>query len=485
MRALLPVANVLGALLMVFAGTYALPLAAALFYDDGTAIAFLLAALITFATGLLLWLATRRSRRDLRPRDGYLLVTASWVFMCAASTIPFLFAVPEMSLADAVFEATSGLTTTGATVMSGVDYLQPALNLWRHALQWYGGMGVVVLAIAVLPLLGVGGMQLYRAEMPAGAYKDKLTPRITDTAKALWLVYASITLLCVLALRLAGMEWFDAVCHAFSALALGGFSTRDASIGYFDSPLVEAVLIFFMVASALNFATHFVAFRTRSLRVYLNDTEARAVVIVIAASVLGIAAFLWLRGVYGEFATALRYAAFNVVSLATTTGYASTDYGAWPAFAVFWMLFLVCITSSTGSTGNGIKMFRTLMLVQQAARELKRLIHPQIVSPLRLGAHVVPNAVVYAILAFIFLYFASVAALSFVLMLTGLDFVTSFATSIAWLTNLGPGLNDVGPAANYAEMTAFQKWVGVVAMITGRLELFTVYVLLTPAFWRK
>jgi trk system potassium uptake protein TrkH len=281
------------------------------------------------------------------------------------------------------------------------------------------------------------------------------------------------------------MGWFDAVCHGFSALALGGFSTRDASIGSFDSPLVEGVLVFFMIVSAMNFATHFTAWRARSLRVYLNDAEARGVLAIIAASVLGITLYLWGSGVYADFATALRYTSFNLVSLATTTGYASTDYGQWPVFAVFWMLFLVCITSSTGSTGNGIKMFRTLMLIQQTARELKRLVHPQLVSPLKLGARVVPNALVYAILAFISLYFVSVVALSFVLMLTGLDFVTAFATSIAWITNLGPGLNEVGPAANYAEMSAFQKWIGVAAMITGRLELFTVFVLFTPAFWRK
>jgi trk system potassium uptake protein TrkH len=484
MHALLPVANVLGALLMVFAATYLLPLAAALVYDDGTALAFALAALIDFALGCLLWLATRGQRRDLRPRDGYLLVTLAWVAMCAAGTIPFLFALPEMSLTDAVFETTSGLTTTGATVMSGLEALPPAINLWRHALQWYGGMGVVVLAVAVLPLLGVGGMQLYRAEMQ-GAYKDKLTPRITDTAKTLWLVYAGLTAACILALRAAGMGWFDAVCHAFSALALGGFSTRDASIGYFDSPLIEAVLVFFMIVSAMNFATHFTAWRTRSLRAYLADAEAKGVLAVIAASVFAVALYLWAKGVYADLGTALRHVGFNLVSLATTTGYASTDYGQWPAFAVFWMLFLVCVTSSTGSTGNGIKMFRTLMLIQQASRELRRLIHPQLVAPLKLGARVVPNSVVYAILAFISLYFTSVAALTFVMMLTGLDVVTSFATSIAWITNLGPGLNEVGPGANYAEMSAFQKWLGVAAMLIGRLELFTVFVLFTPAFWRK
>lgn len=484
MRTLLPVGNVLGALLMAFAVTYLLPIATSLVYDDGTAIAFMLAMLIDFAAGYVLWISTRRHRQELRPRDGYLLVTLAWILMSAAGTIPLLIAVPQMSLTDAVFEIMSGLTTTGSTVMVGLDYLPPAINLWRHAVQWYGGMGVVVLAIAILPLLGVGGMQLYKAEVQ-GAYKDKLTPRITDTAKSLWLVYAGITLVCMISLRMAGMNWFDAICHAFTTMSLGGFSTHDASIGHFDSPAIEAVIIFFMIVSVLNFATHFTAFRQRSLRVYLGDSEAKAVLAVLVTSCAVIALYLWFNEVYPDYLSALRHTSFNLVSVATTTGYATVDYSKWPVFAVFWMLFLTCVTSSTGSTGNGIKMFRTLMLIQQAGRELKRLIHPQLVSPLRFGAHVVPNSIVYAILAFIFLYFMSVVALTFLLMLSGLQFVTAFAATIAWITNLGPGLNEVGPAANYAGLTSFQKWVGVFTMLAGRLELFTVLVLFTPAFWRK
>jgi trk system potassium uptake protein TrkH len=484
MHVLLPIANVLGTLLMVFAATFLMPIGSALYFGDGTMTAFMLAMLINFAVGYLLWLATRRQRRDLRPRDGYLLVTLAWLAMCAAAMVPLLLGLPHLSFTDAAFETVSALTTTGATVMSDVGSLAPTINLWRHALQWFGGMGVVVLAIAVLPLLGVGGMQLYKAEMQ-GAYKDKLTPRITDTAKSLWLVYTALTCACVLSLRLAGMGWFDAICHGFTTMALGGFSTRDASIGYFDSPAIELVMIVFMVIAVLNFATHFTAFRQRSLRVYAGDAEGKAVLALLAASCLGIALYLWLQGVYPGFATALRHAAFNVVSIATTTGFATVDYGQWPAFAVFLMLFLACITSSTGSTGNGIKMFRTLMLIQQARRELRRLIHPQVVAPLRFGSHVVPNAIVYAILAFIFLYFMSVVALTFVLMLTGLGFVTAFSTTIAWITNLGPALNEFGPAGNFTAATPFQKWIGMVAMITGRLELFTVLVLFTPEFWRK
>jgi trk/ktr system potassium uptake protein len=484
MQALLPVANVLGALLMAFAVTYLLPIATSLIYDDGTAIAFVLAMLIDFAVGYVLWLATRKHRRDLRPRDGYLLVTLGWLLMAAAASIPLLIALPGLSYTDVFFETMSGLTTTGSTVIVGLDRLQPAVNLWRHALQWYGGMGIIVLAIAILPLLGVGGMQLYRAEMP-GAYKDKLTPRITDTAKALWLVYAAVTAACALALRLAGMDWFDAVNHAFSAIALGGFSTRDASIGHYNSPAIEAVLIVFMLIAALNFRTHFAAWHSRSVRIYAGDAEAKALLRIIAASVALVTLYVWLQGVYPDFMTALRHVAFNLVSVATTCGYASADYSPWPAFAAFWLLFLSCVTCSTGSTGNGIKMFRTLMLVQQSGRELRRLIHPQLVSPLRFGAHVVPNGIVYAILAFISIYFVSVAGLTFLLMLSGLELVTSFSASLAWINNIGPGLEHVGPSANYSGLTTFQKWVGIFAMLAGRLELFTVFVLFTPAFWRK
>ena len=483
MRALLPVLNVLGVVLMAFAPMYLLPLATSLIYDDGTALAFGVAMLIDLAAGALLWAGTRGGR-DLRPRDGYLLVTLAWVFMGGAATIPFFLSLPGLSATDVFFETMSALTTTGSTVISGLEYLPPSVNLWRHALQWYGGMGIIVLAIAILPLLGIGGMQLYRAEMP-GAYKDKLTPRITDTAKALWLAYTALTLACMLALRLAGMSWFDAVNHGFSAVALGGFSTRDASIGHYDSAAIEAVLVFFMVCAAMNFASHFAALRQRSMRVYFGDAEAKALLAVIAVSWIVVSAYLWMHGYYPDFGSALRHAGFNLVSVVTTTGYASADYSQWPPFAVFLVLLLACGTCSTGSTGNGIKMFRTLMLVQQAARELKRLIHPQVIAPLRFGSHVVPNAIVYAILAFIFFYFVVIVGVSFVLMASGMEVVTAFSASIAWINNIGPALNEIGPAGNFSHLTDFQKWVGIFAMLTGRLELFTVRVLFTPAFWRK
>jgi trk/ktr system potassium uptake protein len=485
MRFLLPVAPVLGSVLMVFAATYALPIASALIYDDGTLADFVLAMVLNFGAGYILWISTRRTSDELQPRHGYLLVTLGWILMAAAATIPLLLVIPEMSFTDAFFETLSGLTTTGATVMVGLDVLQPSLNLWRHALNWYGGMGIIVLALAVLPLLGVGGMQLYRAEVP-GAVKDaKLTPRIADTAKALWIVYAGITLVCIVSLRLAGMNWFDAVNHAFSAMALGGFSTHDASVGYFDSPAIEAVLIFFMIVAAMNFATHFAAFRERSARLYLADPEAKAVLWVLVASCVWVALYLWLQGVYPSYWTALRHASFNLVSIATDCGYASVDFNKWPVFATFWMLFLSCITCSTGSTGGGIKMFRSLLLLSQTKREMQRLIHPRVIAPLTIGKQVVPNNIAYAILAFIFLYFVVVVGLTFVLMLSGLELVTAFSAVIACINNMGPGLNEVGPAGNYAGLTDFQKWVCAFAMLVGRLELFTVLVLFTPGFWRK
>jgi trk system potassium uptake protein TrkH len=312
-----------------------------------------------------------------------------------------------------------------------------------------------------------------------------LTPRIAETARNLWVIYAAITLACILALKGAGMNWLDAVCHAFSALSLGGFSTHDASVGYYNSPLIEFILIVFMLIAAINFATHFLAWRGKSLRTYLRDAEAVATVILIVGSCLGVGYFLWWQGIYPEFWTALRHASFNLVSMATDCGYASVDFNQWPMFAPLWMLFLSSIACSSGSTGGGVKMIRTLVLVKQAGREFLKLLHPAVINPMKIGGHVVDNNIVFAVLGFIFLYFMSVASLTFVLLISGLDFVSSFSAVIACINNAGPGLNQVGPAGNYQGLTDFQTWVCVVAMLIGRLEIFTVLILFTPAFWKR
>ena len=485
MDALLPVANVLGRLLSIFSLAYLMPIAAAIFYEDGTTAEFVAAMIISLGGGLMLYGVTRSHYRELKPRDGFLLVSTVWALMAAIATIPLLLVYDTMSFTDAFFETMSGLTTTGSTIMTDLDHAPPAINIWRHELNWLGGMGIIVLAVAVLPLLGVGGMQLYKAETPGPMKDSKLTARIADTAKALWLVYFSITVLCIVLLNQAGLSWLDSICHAFAALGLGGFSTRDASVGAFDNPMVEFVLIVFMVIAAMNFATHFVAMRGRDLRAYWQDVEARGVVGLIVTSCFGVALYVWLEGTYEDYPTALRHVSFNLVSMATDCGFASQDFDKWPIFAPLWMLFLSCITASSGSTGGGIKMIRPLILAKQANRELTRLIHPAVVNPVKVGGSAIPNNVVIAVLGFIFLYFMSVVMLTFVMILSGLDFMTSLGAVVASINNAGPGLNKVGPATNYAVLTDFQTWVCSFTMLLGRLEVLSLAVVFTPQFWRK
>ncbi len=482
---LLPVSHVLGGMLMVFSIAYLMPMASAVIYEDGTLIDFVDALAISFLAGFVLWFFTRRHRRELKPRDGFLLVTLAWMLMAGIATLPLLLVIDDLSFTDAYFETMSGLTTTGATVLSGLDKLPPSINLWRHELNWLGGMGIIVLAVAILPLLGVGGMQLYKAET-TGVMKDaKLTARIADTAKALWLVYFGITVACILSLKLVGMNWLDAICHAFAAMGLGGFSTYDDSVGHFDSPAIEAVLIFFMMVAGMNFATHFVAFRDRSLRAYWTDTEAKAFVALVASSTVVCALYLWGRGTYPEFLTALRHVAFNLVSIATDCGFASQDYDKWPIFVPLWMLFLSCVSVSSGSTGGGIKMVRTLILAQQGLIELKRLVHPSLAAPLKVGDTAIPQHIVGAVLGFIFLYILAVGELTFFLVASGLDFTSSITAIVACINNAGPGLNVVGPAQNFGPLSDFQTWVCTLAMLLGRLEVLSVFVLFTPAFWRR
>ena len=479
------VLNVLGSMLMLFSVTYLLPIVTSLIYADGLFLDFVYAALGCLAAGAGLVALTRRHKRELRSRDGFLLVTLGWVFMSAIATVPLLIALPGLTVTDAFFETMSGLSTTGATVLTGLDTMAPSLNLWRHALNWYGGMGIIVLVVAILPMLGVGGMQLYKAEAPGPVKDEKLTPRITQTARALWFVYLLITIACALSLKLAGMGWFDAVCHAFSTLALGGFSTYDASVGHFDSPAIEAVLIVFMLISAMNFARHFIAWQQKSLRTYVTDVEAKAMLTILAISTIGVSLYIWTHGVYPSFLTALRHTAFNLVSIATDCGLVSQDYAAWPMFAPMIILMLSCYCANTGSTGGGIKMFRSLVLFRQAQRELFLLVHPAAVTPVKIGGQVVANKIVFAVLAFVVLYFGTVVTLTFMLLASGMDFISAFTAVIACINNAGPGLGAVGPASNYQGLTDFQTWVCALAMLLGRLEIFSMLVLFTPTFWRK
>lgn len=485
MQRVFTVIHALGLMLVVFSAAYLMPMAAAWIYHDGTLIDFTLAMVMTAGAGVLMWMLTRGYKGELSIRHGYLLVVGMWTAMPAVATLPLLMVLDALPFTDAYFETMSGITTTGATVLTGLDHLPPAINIWRHELNWLGGMGIIVLAVAVLPLLGVGGRQLYKAETPGPMKDSALTPRITETARNLWLVYFGITVACILSLKAVGMNWLDSICHAFAAMALGGFSTHDASIGYFNSPAIEFVLMVFMLLAAMNFATHFLAWRERNLRVYLRDSEAVATIVLILASCLGVALFLWWRGVYPNFLTSLRYASFNLISMATDCGFASTDFGQWPIFAPMWMLFLSCIAASSGSTGGGIKMIRTLILFKQAGREFVKLLHPAAINPMKIGGHVIPNNIVFAVLGFIFLYFITVSTLTFTLMASGLDFISSLSAIIACINNAGPGLGQVGPATNYAGLTHLQTWVCTLAMLAGRLEIFTLLIIFTPRFWRR
>jgi trk system potassium uptake protein TrkH len=481
----LAVLNVLGSMLMLFSLTYALPMITSAVYRDGLLLDFVYAAVLCAGVGAIVYGATLTHRRELRSRDGFLLVTLAWIGMSAIATVPLLVALPGLTFTDAFFETMSGLSTTGATVLTGLDTMAPSLNLWRAALHWFGGMGLIVLAVAILPLLGVGGMQLYKAETPGPVKNEKLTPRITQTAKALWFVYVLITIACLLALKLAGMSWFDAVFHAFSTLSLGGFSNYDASVGHYDSPGIELVLMFFMVVSALNFSRHFVAWQQKSLRTYASDVEASAMVLLLAVAIVVLSLYVRAEDVYPSYPQALRHVAFSVISVGTTCGFVTQDFAAWPVFAPMAIVMLSCFTCNTGSTGGGIKMFRTLVLVRQAVREMMLLVHPQAVAPVRIRSHLVANRVVFAVLAFVVLYFGAVVTLTLVLLATGLDLVSSFTAIIATINNMGPGLGVVGPASNFQGLTDFQTWICSLAMLLGRLEIFSVLVLLTPTFWRK
>ena len=482
---MLAVAHVLGLLLAFFGATYLLPIGCSVFTADGLAPFFLIGGAASTGTGLLVVALTRGRRRELKPRDGFLLVTLGWVGTSALASIPLLMALPDLTFTRAFFETMSGLTSTGSTVLVGLDSLAPSLNFWRHELQWIGGLGIIVMALAVLPLLGVGGMQLYKGETPGAVKDEKLAPRIAETAKALWLVYTLITAAGIIALRVCGMSWFDAICHAFSAVGLGGFSTHDVSVAYFNSVPIELVLIALMLIAALNFARHFVALRRLSLEPYTRDPEFRAIFAVLGASVVFIAAILTWHDTYPTFFVSLRHAAFNVVSMATTAGLATQNVNAWPVFAPFWMLFLSCMICSTGSAGGGIKMFRALLLAKQAGHELKLLVHPSAVAPVRVGGRPIPDRVANTVLGFIFLYFMTAALLTFALLLTGLDFASSVGAIVASINNTAHGLQTTGPVRNFHGLTDVQAWICAAAMLLGRLEIFSVIVLFTPAFWRK
>ncbi|KAA3628813.1 MAG: potassium transporter [Proteobacteria bacterium] len=481
---LVAVQRILGLLLTIFSLTMLPPIGVALWYADGATLAFLLAFVVTLGTGLALWLPTAAMKRELRLRDGFVVVVMFWAVLGLFGALPLSLAEsPRMSFTDALFESLSGLTTTGATVIIGIDDLPHAILYYRQQLQWLGGMGIIVLAVAILPILGVGGMQLYRAETPGPMKDTKLTPRITETAKALWYIYLGMTILCGLGYWLAGMTLFDAIGHAFSTVAIGGFSTHDLSMGYFNSALIEAVAVVFMLLAGMNFALHFMAWRSLSLRLYWDDPEVRAYLTVLGVLATITTAYLIYSGTFSDFGTAVHHGIFQAVSIGTTTGFTTAEYYAWPSFLPVMLIFASFIGGCAGSTGGGMKVIRWLLIYHQGKREIKRLIHPSAQVPVKIGNKALSERVISSVWGFFSLYVVTFSAMMLLLMATGLDQVTAFSAIAACLNNLGPGLGDVG--ANYSDLSDLAKWILVFAMMLGRLEIFTLLVLFTPSFWRR
>jgi trk system potassium uptake protein TrkH len=477
------VQRILGMLLGLFSVAMLPPMLVSWWYDDGVLSAFLAAFLLILVSGSLLWLPVRRHRRELRLRDGFVVVVMFWVALGLCGSLPLLLVTnPDMSVTDAVFESVSGLTTTGATVIEGIDVMPQSILFYRQQLQWLGGMGIIVLAVAILPLLGVGGMQLYRAETPGPMKDNKLTPRITETAKALWYIYLGLTILCAMAYWVAGMTPFDAIAHSFSTIAIGGFSTHDASLGFFDNPLIEAVSVLFMTIAGINFAIHFLAWRSRSLRPYLGDTELKTYIGLLVCISAITSLYLYYSGFFPSFASALRQGVFQTVSISTTTGFTTSGYHLWPSFLPVMLLFASFIGGCAGSTGGGLKVIRVVLLFKQGKREITRLIHPNAQVPIKVNGASMPNRVVDAVWGFFATYVAAFSFMMLALLAMGLDQVTAFSAVAACINNLGPGLGSVG--ASYAGLGDGAKWILSLAMLLGRLEIFTLLVILTPDFWR-
>ncbi|MDG4813241.1 TrkH family potassium uptake protein [Hydrogenovibrio sp. 3SP14C1] len=476
--------KVLGILLMVFSLTLIPPIIIALIYQDGGMSDFALSAIGLFIAGFSLWLPSRKEHHDLKIRDGFLIVVIFWTALGFAGAIPMYFATGiNLSLSDAIFESFSGLTTTGATVINGLDNLPHAILWYRQQLQWLGGMGIIVLAVAILPMLGIGGMQLYRAETPGPIKDNKLAPRISETAKSLWYIYLGITTACAVSFWVAGMNWFDAIGHSFSTVAIGGFSTHDASIGHFDSVHIEVITMIFMYIAGINFALHFTAFRHMTVQRYLSDPEYKVYTLILLGGILIVSTYLYSSHTYASWEDALRFGSFQVMSIATTAGFASADFSSWPAFLPIFLILMSYIGGSAYSTGGGMKVIRIMLLFKQGLREVHKLLHPNALMPVKLSGKPVSEKIMAAVWGFFSLYVFIVVLATLLLMAMELDPLTAFSAVTATITNLGPGLGEV--AANFSELSDPAKLILSFLMVLGRLELFTILVLFTAAFWRK
>jgi trk system potassium uptake protein TrkH len=472
-----------GILLILFSFTFLVPVVIALLFNEATTTVFASAFLITALSGMALWLPFSRKPRELRGGDGFLITALFYLGLGLFGAIPLYLNLDSgLSFTDAAFESMSGLTTTGATVMTGLDNLPKSILFYRQQLQWFGGMGIIVLAVAIFPLIGIGGMQLYQTESPGPNKENKLTPRITETARALWLIYIGLTSICALSYWIAGMGVFDAIAHSFSTIAIGGFSTHDLSIGYFDNRYIELVAIAFMIVSGINFGLHFLVWRRRNVMQYFSDTETNAYLMFLAVLSLIIGSLL-----YDDELTqpaAWRDGIFHAISIATTTGFTTKNFAEWPSAAPNILLLAAFAGGCAGSTAGGVKIIRVLLVFLQGLREVKKLIHPAGVFPLKIGGAPVTPRISESVWSFISVYlFVFLIMVVAIMVIGGLDFTTAFSAVGACLNNLGPGLGEV--ALNYSNLAAPVKWLLMFAMMLGRLEIFTLLVLLTPSYWRR
>jgi trk system potassium uptake protein TrkH len=474
--------RILGALIFFLGLTMVFPLLFSAFYRDGDLWALLLSIIITSGTGAALFVCFRRIVQEITHREGFAIVTLGWAAVALFGSLPYIISGVLPNFVEAYFESMSGFTTTGATVLSTIEGVPRGILFWRSLTHWLGGMGIIVLSIAILPLLGVGGMQLFKAEVP-GPVADKLKPRIAETAKILWQVYMLISAAEAVLLMVGGMTLFEALCHTFGTMATGGFSTRTLSIGAYDKAYFDGVITVFMILAGTNFALHYQAL-TGNWRAFFRNSEVRFYWATLAISMTLVTLTLWFQ-TYDTLGSAFRYAAFQVSSIMTTTGYTTADFENWPSFTQYLLVLLMFVGGSAGSTGGGMKCMRVLLLLKQGRRELSRLIHPHGVIPVRLGGTVVSGEVIESVWGFFFLFMLIFVLASVAMALLGLDLITAFVSVAATINNIGPGLGSVGPIDNYRSIPYFGKWILIFCMLVGRLELYTVIILLVPEFWRK
>lgn len=472
--------KIIGIMLMMFAGTLMIPIVTSLSFSDGNLQTFIVSLLVFFIIGTLLYFPNSKIKSsDIKSKEGFLIVVLFWLILSLFGSLPFILDKDlSLSFVDALFESISGWTTTGATIIDDLENLSPSILIYRQMLQWLGGMGIVILALAILPMLGVGGMQLYKAESTGPIKDNKISPRIAETAKSLWRVYIGLTIACALLYFFAGMSIFDSVAHSFSTIAIGGFSTYNDSIGHFNSPIIEFVCIIFMLLAALNFILHFLAMKSGSIAIYFKDTEVRSFTFIIIIFL----SLIYVFHLVNNSDIPLRHIIFQLISFITTSGFTSTSYESWPSFIVFTLLLVSFFGACAGSTGGGIKIIRIVLVLKLLKKGLLRTLHPTAQVPVKINDQAISDEVASNIYDFIVFYILSYMILSFLLLIFGNDIATSFSSVASCLNNLGPA---VGDAANsYSSLSSSSKYVLSFTMILGRLEIYTLLIILTPYFWK-